>query len=181
MPSSASAFFAPWGCVPGNIRVARVSAGRRRVQGSRPWARVLAESEGWAGMRWIRSNLRGFARLALFALAVQAVVTFGHVHLDGLVGLAQETQQGMLQGARAAASQAIASPAKTSDQGRQGKADFDCPICALIQLASTSAPALAPPLPVPLIVGGTVLEAPETTGVEVSPVSAFQARGPPAV
>jgi hypothetical protein len=132
-------------------------------------------------MRWIRSNLRGFARLALFALAVQAVVTFGHVHLDGLGGAAQGTQQGMLQGAQAVASQAIALPAKTSDKGHQGKADFDCPICALIQLASTSAPALAPPLPVPLIVGGTVLEAPETTGVGVSPTFAFQARGPPAV
>jgi hypothetical protein len=124
-------------------------------------------------MRWIRSNLRGFARLALFALAVQAVVTFGHVHLDGLVGSAQ--------GSQAVAAQSVAPPAKAPGKGPQGTADLDCPICALIQLASTSTPSVAPPLPVPLIVGGKILEAPETTGVEVSPTFAFQARGPPAV
>ncbi len=75
-------------------------------------------------MRWIRSNLRGFARLALFALAVQVVVTFGHVHLDGLVGAAQ--------GAQAVAGQAAASPAKAPGNGPHGTADLDCPICALI-------------------------------------------------
>jgi hypothetical protein len=124
-------------------------------------------------MRWIRSNLRGFARLALFALAVQVVVTFGHVHLDGLVGVAQ--------GSQAVADQSAGSPANAPGNGPHGNADLDCPICALIQLASTSAPALAPPLPVPLVVGGTVLEAPDATGVAASPAFAFQARGPPAV
>jgi hypothetical protein len=124
-------------------------------------------------MRWIRSNLRGFARLALFALAVQVVVTFGHVHLDGLAGASQATQ--------AVAGQAGTVPANAPSNGPHGTADLDCPICALIQLASTSAPAVAPPLPVPLIIGGTVLQAPEVTGVEVSPIFAFQARGPPAV
>jgi hypothetical protein len=124
-------------------------------------------------MRWIRSNLRGFARLALFALAVQVVVTFGHVHLDGLVG--------SVHGAQAIAGQTASSPAKSPGNGPHGTADLDCPICALIQLASTSAPSVAPPLSVPLIVGGTVLEAPETTGVEASPIFAFRARGPPAI
>lgn len=124
-------------------------------------------------MRWIRSNLQGFARLALFALAVQAVVTFGHVHLDGIAGSTQGTQ--------AVAGQTVGSPAKAPGNGPHGTADPDCPICALIQLASTSAPALAPPLPVPLIVGGTILEAPEAAGVEASPTFAFQARGPPTV
>lgn len=123
-------------------------------------------------MRWIRSNLRGFARLALFALAVQVVVTFGHVHLDGLVVSAQ--------GSQAVADHGTARADKAQGNGPHGTADLDCPICALIQLASTSPPALAPPLPVPLIVGGKVLEAPETTGVEVSPAFVFQARGPPA-
>jgi hypothetical protein len=124
-------------------------------------------------MCWIRSNLRGFACLALFALAVQVVVTFGHVHLDGLAGASQASQ--------AVAGQTGAAPVKAPGNGPHGTADLDCPICALIQLASTSAPALAPPLPVPLIIGGTVLETPDATGVAVSPAFAFQARGPPAV
>ena len=33
-------------------------------------------------MRWIRTHRRLGSRLALFALAVQLVVSFGHVHLD---------------------------------------------------------------------------------------------------
>jgi hypothetical protein len=124
-------------------------------------------------MRWIRSNLRGFARLALFALAVQAVVTFGHVHLDGLAG--------SVPGAQAVAGHA-APPAKSQGNNPHGTADLDCPICALIQLASTSPPAVAPPLPAPpSIISGTILEAFKTTGVEISPTIAFQARGPPTV
>src|ERR1700728_4305389 len=122
-------------------------------------------------MRWIRSNIRDFARLALFALAVQFAVTFGHVHLDG--------------SAQAAASvdQSATSPAKAHAKTHksQGAADFDCPICALIQLASTSAPSVAPPLPIPVKAGGLVLETPDETGVIASPLTAFQARGPPSL
>ena len=111
--------------------------------------------------------------MALFALAVQVVVTFGHIHLDGLAGASQATQ--------AVAGQAGAPPAKAPGNGPHGTADLDCPICALIQLASTSAPALAPPLPLPPIVGEAMLEASDAAGVAVSPAFAFQARGPPAV
>ena len=108
-------------------------------------------------------------------MAVQVVVTFGHVHLDGLTVAAT-------QGAQSAADQAAAPPAKAhgQDQKSPGKADLDCPICALIQLASTSAPSVAPPLPVPMAVGGTILEAPELSAATPAPTFAFQARGPPA-
>ena len=123
-------------------------------------------------MRWIRSNIRGFARLALFALVVQFALTFGHVHLDGFaVGSAQ-----------AAVVDQGAAPADSSlgkSQKSQRAADFDCPICALIQLASTSAPSVAPPLPVPLLVGGLALQSSDEFGVASSPSLAFQARGPP--
>ena len=128
-------------------------------------------------MRWIWSNIRGFARLALFALAVQTIVTFGHVHLDGLaLTSAQATQL-------AVADQAVAPLAKAHSNGQKshGAADFDCPICALIQLASTSAPSVAPPLPIPAIVGGTILEASRAPGFAASTAFAFQARGPPAI
>jgi hypothetical protein len=126
-------------------------------------------------MRWIRSKSRGFARLALFALAVQFVVTFGHVHLDGLFGGSAQ--------AAAAIDQSAATPANahTKTHKSQGAADFDCPICALIQLASTSAPSVAPPLPIPVMAGGLVLETSDETGVAASPLTAFQARGPPSL
>lgn len=134
--------------------------------------------EGWhASMRWIRSNIHGFARLALFAMAVQVIVTFGHVHLDGLVPASAR-------GGQSVADQALTPSAKKAqDQDRKspGTADRDCPICALIQLASTSAPAVAPPLPIPASLGGTILEAPNVSGATASPTFAFQARAPPAI
>ncbi len=123
-------------------------------------------------MRWIRSNIRSLARLALFALAVQFAVTFGHVHLDGL-GSAQA----------AAVDQGATPLAKAHNKApkSRGAADFDCPICALIQLASTSAPSVAPPLPVPVLLGGLTLETPDQAGLTASPTLAFQARGPPSL
>jgi hypothetical protein len=127
-------------------------------------------------MRFIRSNLRGLARLALFALAVQLTVTFGHVHLDGLKGAAAQATR------LAAADQAAAPVAKAHSKSRsQGAVDFDCPICALIQLASTSAPSVAPPLPVPPILGGAIVYPRAAPDFAASPTFAFQARGPPAV
>ena len=120
-------------------------------------------------MRWIRSNIRGVARLALFALAVQFAVTFGHVHIDGL---------GSAQAAAFDQSTAPAVGVKGKTNKSQGTADFDCPICALIQMASTSAPSVAPQLPMPVLLGGVALETPDAVGVVSSPTLAFQARGP---
>jgi hypothetical protein len=115
--------------------------------------------------------------LALFALAVQIVVTFGHVHLDGLTPAAAHSAQAF------AADQNVASAAKSDNKGpgSHGTADTDCPICALIQLASTSAPSVAPPLPIPAKLGGAILQPREAPVFATSPTFAFQARGPPAV
>jgi hypothetical protein len=125
-------------------------------------------------MRWIRSNIRGLARLALFALAVQLTLTFGHVHLDGLMPASAQ--------AVALTDQSVATSAKAQGSDKsQGTADFDCPICALIQLASTSAPSVTPPLPIPARIGGLALETADEVGVASSPLFAFQARGPPSI
>ena len=123
-------------------------------------------------MRWIRSNIRGLARVALFALAVQFAVTFGHVHLDGA---------GSAQAAAIDQSAAPAAAAKGKAHKSQGATDFDCPICALIQMASTSAPSVAPLLPMPALLGGLMLKTPDTSGSASSPTLAFQARGPPSL
>jgi hypothetical protein len=123
-------------------------------------------------MRWIRSNIRGLARLALFALAVQFAVTFGHVHLDGL---------GSAQAAAIDQSTAPAAGVKGKAHKSPGTADFDCPICALIQMAGTSPPSVAPPLPMPILLGGMALETPDASGLATPPTLAFQARGPPSL
>jgi hypothetical protein len=133
--------------------------------------------DGRASMRWIRSNIRGLARLALFSLVAQIIITFGHVHLDGRALASAQAAQS------AVTDQAVAPLAKANNKGQKshGAADVDCPICALIQLASTSAPSVAPPLPIPAILGGTILEAAEAPDFAASTAFAFQARGPPAI
>lgn len=131
-------------------------------------------------MRWFRSNIRTGVGLALFALAVQFAITFSHVHLDGLTRL--PAAHGRTQATAAAASQITAS-LQTPRPSRhpQGVPDTDCPICALIQLAGNSAPSVAPPLPVPVMVAGSKLEPQAELRWASAPLFAFQARGPPAV
>lgn len=127
-------------------------------------------------MRWFRSNIRAGVAAALFALVVQFAVTFSHVHLDGLIPPVNHAHS------RAAgfAGHFTASLQKTGDtQGLPGVPDTDCPICALIQLAGNSAPSIAPPLPMPAMVGGSRLELPDELYSAATPLFAFQARGPP--
>src|SRR3974390_566253 len=89
-------------------------------------------------MRWVRSHIRLGSRLALLALAVPLVLSFGHVHLDGrTLTTAKSIATALLDGTRA--KNPAARPAAPTD--RPDKAtDPGCAICALIQLASTSPP-----------------------------------------
>jgi hypothetical protein len=126
-------------------------------------------------MRWFRANIRFGSRLALLALALQVVLTFGHVHVDGLVlGRSSDLSS---------AAQMAATTANASERSKksQGAADYDCPICALIQLASTASPAAAPPLPIPAMIGGLRLETADELEQFSAPYFAFRARGPPAI
>ena len=81
------------------------------------------------------------ARLALIALALQFVLTFGHVHTPA----AASTALTLLSKAVALGESGSHSPAD------KGLVDSDCPACALIQLAGTSTPAVAPTLPLPAV------------------------------
>lgn len=130
-------------------------------------------------MRWFRSNIRSGVGLALFALAVQFTVTFSHVHLDGLIP--PRAHHGHSQ-AGGLAGHFTASLQKSSDaRGSSGVPDTDCPICALIQLASNSAPSVAPPLPVPVLLAGSKLEPLAELRSAAAISFAFQARGPPSL
>src|SRR5262249_10389552 len=79
-----------------------------------------------------RSRSRWGSYLALFALAFQLVISFGHVHVEG--------------GAPGRAS--IVAKAVVDPAGKQAPAVHDdhCPICALIHLAGTLTPSDAPTL-----------------------------------
>jgi hypothetical protein len=84
-------------------------------------------------MRWYRWNRRWTSYSALFALALQLAVSFGHVHLGVL----------WLDGSPVAAAQ---KPSPAEPAGTLPDRDEGCAICAIIGLAGTpllpDAPAL---------------------------------------
>jgi hypothetical protein len=126
-------------------------------------------------MNWLRSNIRSWAWLALFALALQTVVSFGHTHRDDL-GLPPLTKAGQTQ--ILDAKRAQTGPA---DQDHRPSPNHDCPICASIVLLGTGAPALVPVLVVPALV--IRFSPTEKLIYRLQPqfILSFQARGPPIV
>jgi hypothetical protein len=124
-------------------------------------------------MRWLRANIRWGVACAHFALAVQLVVSFGHLHIDAIAGLPQATPS-LVQAAGDVRDFDIGS----KHQPHQPSDDC-CPICVLIYLAGSMLPGSAPS-PIPPVV---VAVAPPVIGSEHAPAvllsRSFQARAPP--
>jgi hypothetical protein len=120
-------------------------------------------------MQWFRAKRSLSSHIALFALALQLALSFGHVHLDELA-LGEST--------RAAAQKA--SDAQSVPSGNVPDRDEVCAICAIIGLSGAL---LIPDAPA-LVFAGAPQEAlfPDLLAVLVSaPARAqFQARAPPA-
>jgi hypothetical protein len=101
-------------------------------------------------MQWFRSNSFG-SWCALFALAVQLVLSFGHVHRGGTLrpvafSFAAVTASGQSAAAMSAAVPGVPRPA---DIG------FDyCGICTIINLANAIVPPATPALPPPSVESG---------------------------
>lgn len=94
-------------------------------------------------MNWFRSRIRSCAQLALFALAFQIAVSFGHMHRDDL-GLPP------LPSSNNAQTASITTPAPVTDADHHPASSDDyCPICASMQLIATALPSLPPVLWVP--------------------------------
>jgi hypothetical protein len=114
-------------------------------------------------MSWVRSRSKLGSYLALFALAFQLAISFGHVHLDHTTPVSA--------GATALAStQASADDlnAPSSPAGREDVADDCCPICTLIHLAGVIVPAETPALPLPSMFGHLGLAAAVAFGLAAS-------------
>lgn len=124
-------------------------------------------------MRWFRWNARRGACLALFALAVQLVLSFGHLHLKG-VGLAHASA--------VAAAQAPANgtdPASLPAHPDEGVGDDYCPICALIHLAGSLISADVPLLALPTVFARLEIASRLAAALAASPRRLFSARAPP--
>jgi hypothetical protein len=124
-------------------------------------------------MRWFRANVRLGIVCAYFALAVQLVLSFGHLHIGAYAGfpystlfLAQSTDEAPDFGTRPKPQ-----PVRPGD-------DF-CPFCILIHLAGSMMAAAAPSPSPPMVV--TVMPPAIEAGhaPALSLLLSFQARAPP--
>jgi hypothetical protein len=77
-------------------------------------------------MRWIRKNRRFGSWAAVFALTIQLVLSFGHIHPEDFQGSPALT-----------ASSSQANPGTSDDEDRGRGPDF-CAICAALNLTSSS-------------------------------------------
>ena len=120
-------------------------------------------------MRWARHIRRFGGCLALAALALQLVLSFGHVHLGGV--------HRTYYGTTVAGSSAQVQPLPAQHPGDDG--DDYCAICATIYLAANSFVPQAPQLPA-LFASRLIEHADRGAIVFVVPRrSAFQSRAPP--
>ena len=121
-------------------------------------------------MGCVRRYARFGSCLALAALALQLVVSFGHVHLDGVH---RSYPALALTGSAAQASQLLA-----PQPGNDGDDDY-CAICATIYLVTNSFLPPAPQLPVPSV-SQTVERFDRVPVVFIASRRApFQSRAPP--
>ena len=126
-------------------------------------------------MKWFRRSIRTGSRLALFALALQFVLAFGHFHVNAAQAAQPDLVQLQVLTAEAS-SQAQQQPANHGDEQQSNE---PCAICAVIALANTTLFAPPPLLVLPHAVELSCL----TTDAEVvhsnSARVAFQPRAPP--
>ncbi|MBA2397743.1 MAG: hypothetical protein H0V72_03435 [Bradyrhizobium sp.] len=137
-------------------------------------------------MKWFRNNVKHGSRLALFALAIQFALSFGHFH-GGAVLAAPAIATGLAQVDPDPAQIPAAPPAATQAAQTQTPSNHDtdqpgeaCAICAVISLANNLVFSTPPLLLLPQAVELLYL----TTDAEFAHLgsvhTAFQSRAPPA-
>ncbi len=148
--------------------------------------------EACAGMKWFRSNIRLGSRLALFALAIQFLLSFGHFHggsaqaAPSLVGhhdsvglAAIHSDASDRAGAQDAAG--LVRLKSSSDREPNGQPTDDCAICAVMALANAMAVAAPPCLLGPQVVAFHYLTADAEFVTPHAARIAFQPRAPPPI
>jgi hypothetical protein len=124
-------------------------------------------------MKWFRSNIRHGSRLALFALAIQFALSFGHFH-----GIAAQAAPAIQSDVSQTAGSVEPQPSPSHDSDQQPV--DPCAICAVMALANAALFATPPVLLLPQAVEFLYL----TTDAEFIHLNsirvAFQPRAPPA-
>jgi hypothetical protein len=136
-------------------------------------------------MRWFRSHSFALTSLALFALACQFVLSFGHVHLDRTAGfsagrLIAAAVDSVITAPAGKVTHAV-QPTSPRERNPESLGDDFCAICANISLAA----AVILPIVLLLLVGTasseTLIWSFTATRAASTVYVHFKARGPPAV
>lgn len=110
--------------------------------------RVAESARGGSGvaydtMKWFRTRIRAGTRLALLALAVQFVLSFGHVHNDAALAASAHAATTPAtaplpdQARPATDAVAVSEPDQKPDQSHGDHHDGSCAICAVMSLAGS--------------------------------------------
>src|SRR5262249_29709939 len=156
--------------------VAMLLCYKRLSAGPAEWFCLVRDARSVTTMNWFRSRARLGAYLALFALAFQFAVSFGHVHLEHFTPPSAAMAASTLAGAQRSGDDRNA---PSNPAGREHPADDHCPICTLIHLAGALVPAEMPSLPLPTVFGRLRLELAAEFDLTASHAALFRARAPP--
>jgi hypothetical protein len=137
------------------------------------------------GMAWVRSNIKWASRIALFAMAIQLALSFGHFHAiaPGAVStpeIGSTLSRPFLGGTlftQVANSRSAGQPASNHDPDEHS-GDI-CAICAVMAMANAALFATPPVLPLPQSIEFAHLTAEGQFGRVASISVAFQPRAPP--
>jgi hypothetical protein len=129
-------------------------------------------------MKWVRSNIKRGSRLALFALAVQFVLSFGHFH-GGAAQAAPAIQSGLAASGLPDAIGLSAPRQSPAHHDSDQQPSDTCAICAVIALANAALFATPPLLLLPHAVEFSYLTTDAAFVHLNSARVAFQPRAPP--
>src|ERR1700716_534292 len=119
-------------------------------------------------MMWVRGNRHIGAWLGLLALALQLILSFGHIHLSD-IAIPQA----------AAATDAAAAPNSGALTNRHNGTHDICAICVALNLTANSVAPTAASLVLPFVFAQAWLRYFEAALISSAPHSFFQARAPP--
>jgi Protein of unknown function (DUF2946) len=131
-------------------------------------------------MKWFRSNIKHGSRLALFALAVQFALSFGHFHAVAAQAAPANQSGAVLSDLSFATSLPAPTQQPASDHDSDRQPSDACAICAVIALANTLLFATPPLLLLPQAVEFLYLTTDAGFVHLNSARVAFQPRAPPA-
>ena len=127
-------------------------------------------------MRRLRSRMGLGSWSALFALTIQLVLSFGHLHFDGISPRFTLAPLALRWAVQPPAT-LLDVPAAPTKHKPASLADDFCAICSVMRFAGV--PAAAPVLPLPIRGAGILLDVSVGFVLATSPHLLFRARAPP--